>query len=201
MEVARLLKGTDVEVIDPIVAAGSPNVRAKSFHHREPETSEKTMVAFEAMCAQMEKAKVVPHAEIHRNYQSPDHGWLKQTKLYGFARRMRTWKRLMKMSDAAQVGTPIDPASRGWYCGNITTMAGERHKSRGYDGNMLYFRSGVCHGSAMGFRGWWSSLFMGFEELCHGKFEGVVVGGLHEEMLKRPEVAELIKDRFEQHGN
>ncbi|MDF7806294.1 amino acid adenylation domain-containing protein [Pontiellaceae bacterium B12219] len=201
MEVARLLKGSAVEVIDPIVAAGSPNVRAKSFHHREPETSEKTMAAFEAMCAQMERAKVVPHAEIHRTYQSPDLGWLKQTKVYGFARRMRTWKRLMKMSDAAKGGQSIDPASRGWYCGNITAMAGERHRSRGYDGDMLYFRSGVCHGSAMGFRGWWSSLFMGFEELCHGKFEGIVVGGLHEEILKRPEVAELIKDRFEQHGN
>ena len=79
-------------------------------------------------------------------------------------------------------------------------MAGERHKSRGHDGDMLYFRGGVCHGAAMGFRGWWASLFMGFEELCHGDFEGIVVGGKHEDVLKRPEVAQIVKDRFEANG-
>jgi amino acid adenylation domain-containing protein len=197
MEVARLLKGNGVEVLDPIVAAGTPNVRAKSFHPKEPETSKKAMSAFRQMCDEMEQAKLLEDAPIHRDYVSPNRGWLKQTRLYGYARRMRTMARLARMTRAARNGIPIPPAARGGYCGNTTAMAGERHKSRGYDGDMLYFRSGVCHGSAMGFRGWWSSLFMGFEELCRGNFEGIVVGGLHEEVLKRPEVAAIVKDRFE----
>ncbi|VGO14818.1 Linear gramicidin synthase subunit B [Pontiella desulfatans] len=197
MEVARLLKATEVEVLDPLVVAGSPNVRARSFHPREPESSAQSLVAFRAMCDAMEAQKVVADAPMHRTYDAPNHGWLKQTQLYAHARRMRTWNRLMKMTQAARNGEPIEPASRGWYCGNITTLAGERHRSRGYDGDILYFRSGVCHGSAMNFRGWWSSLFMGFEELCRGNFEGIVVGGLHEDMLKRPEVAAMVKDRFD----
>jgi amino acid adenylation domain-containing protein len=197
MEVAQLLKGTGIEVLDPVVVAGSPNVRASSFHPREPETSPKSLKAFNEMCDAMERAKIVADAPIHRNYNAPRLPWPKNTLLYGHARRMRTMARLARMTKAAQMGEPIPPAARGGYCGNSTAMAGERHESHGYDGDMLYFRSGVCHGSAMNFRGWWSSLFMGFEELCRGNFEGIVVGGLHEEVLKRPEVAAIIRDRFE----
>ncbi len=200
MEVARLLKGTGVEVLDPLVVVGTPNVRAKSFNPRKPEATEKSMAAFGRMCDKMAQEKIVEDAEIHRNYVPPEHGWLKQTRLYAFARRMRTWARLAKTTKAATEGGAIPPSSRGWYCGNITAMAGERHKSRGHNGDMLYFRSGVCHGAAMGFRGWWTSLFMGFEELCHGNFEGIVVGGKHEDVLKRPEVAQIVKDRFETNG-
>jgi len=200
MEVARLLRGTGVEVLDPLVVVGTPNVRAKSFNPRMPEATEKSAVAFGRMCDEMAREKIVEGAEIHRDYVPPEHGWLRQTRLYGFARRMRTWSRLAKTTRSAAAGNLIPPSARGWYCGNITAMAGERHKSRGHAGDILYFRSGVCHGEAMGFRGWWTSLFMGFEELCHGNFEGIVVGGKHEDVLKRPEVAQIVKERFDANG-
>jgi len=200
MEVARLLRGTGVEVLGPLIVVGTPNVRAKSFNPRKPEATKKSWAVFGRMCDEMARKKIVADAEIHRDFVPAECGRLKQMRLYAFARRMRTWARLAKTTKAATEGGVIPPSSRGWYCGNITAMAGERHKSRGHDGDILYFRSGVCHGEAMGFRGWWTSLFMGFEELCHGNFEGIVVGGKHEDVLKHPEVAQIVKDRFEANG-
>jgi hypothetical protein len=37
---------------------------------------------------------------------------------------------------------------------------------------------------------------MGFEELCEGRFEGFVIGGAHEDVLRRPEVAQKVRERF-----
>ncbi|MDH3981540.1 MAG: amino acid adenylation domain-containing protein, partial [Kiritimatiellaceae bacterium] len=201
MELARLLRLAGIEVVGPLVVVGSPNIRAKSFDRREPESSNKTQTAFERMCAEMIEHRIVGDAEIPWNYVRPElppglRGTLIQTRLYAAARRWRTMARLAKISKSAEAGTPVPQEERQWYCGQTAVMAGERHNSRGYAGDMVYFRSGVCHGAAMGSYGWWDDLYMGFGEWCRGHFEGIVVGGPHEEVLKRPEVAQIVRNRF-----
>ena len=198
VELAKKLKRAGYDVIDPLIIVGAPNHGATCHVQSEPEKSPKK---FTSMLESMEQLKVVDDAEVPWNYIRPDHGGglkglIKHSAPYSYARRMRTEKRLKRIEQAALAGQIIDPATRQWYCGQTAVVAMIHHKNRSYEGDILYFRSGVCHGEAMGLWGWWDSPYMGFEELCDGQFEGVVIGGAHEDVLRRPEVAQLVRERF-----
>lgn len=198
VELAKLLKAAGVEVLDPLVIVGAPNHGAKCHIKSEPEQSPQE---FKRMLEQMEKLKVVAEAEVPWEYIRPDHGGglrgaIKQSAPYAMARRLRTEKRLRQIDREAAAGQGVDPATRQWYCGQTAVVAMIHHRNQSYDGDILYFRSGVCHGEAMGLWGWWNSPYMGFEELCNGHFEGVVIGGAHEDVLRRPETANKVRERF-----
>ncbi len=82
-------------------------------------------------------------------------------------------------------------SGRNWYCAMTQKAAVRKHKSRGTDMPVLYFRS-EGHGSEMLLTGWWSGLYMGFDEVCRGGFEGHIIGGGHGEILDHPKVAERV---------
>jgi hypothetical protein len=198
VELAKMLKQAGMEVIDPVIIVGAPNHGAKCHVRSEPEKSPE---AFRNMLSNMEELKIVDDAEVPWNYVRPEPapglvGKIKQLPIYGMARRWRTENRLNRIGEQALSGEKIDVATRQWYCGQTAVVAMIHHKNRSYDGDLLYFRSGVCHGEAMGLWGWWDSPYMGFEELCEGSFEGFVIGGAHEDVLRRPEVAQKVRERF-----
>jgi amino acid adenylation domain-containing protein len=198
VELAKLLKREGYEIIDPLVIVGAPNHGAKCHIKSEPEESPQ---AFGHMLKRMEELKVVDAAEVPWEYIRPDFGGglvgaLKRSAPYALARRARTEKRLKRIDRETKSGRMIPPSGRQWYCGQTAVVAMIHHRNTCYDGDILYFRSGVCHGEAMGLWGWWDSPYMGFEELCEGHFEGVVIGGAHEEVLRRPEVARIVREKF-----
>lgn len=198
VELANLLKARGIKLIDPLIIVGAPNHGARCHVRSEPE---KSPVAFKRMLNTMKNLKVVDEAEVPWEYIRPDHGGglkgaIKQSTPYAMVRRMRAEARLKQIDRETATGRVLDSATRQWYCGQTAVAAMIHHKNSCYDGAMLYFRSGVCHGEAMGLWGWWDSPYMGFEELCEGEFEGVVIGGAHEDVLRRPEVAHLVRERF-----
>jgi len=198
LELAKLLRREGIEIADPLLIVGAPNTGAKCHVRTEPE---KSPDAFGRMLEKMEELKVVDEAEVPWEYVRPAPapgllGKIKQTSIYALARRLRAEARVRRIGREALAGKMVEPSGRQWYCGQVAVMAMIRYRCSSYDGDMLYFRSGVCHGEAMGLWGWWDSPYMGFEELCEGNFEGVVVGGAHEEVLRRPEVARIVRERF-----
>ena len=44
--------------------------------------------------------------------------------------------------------------------------------------------------------GWWNDSFLGFGELCDGRFEGHAVGGGHTAVLDIPEMTEIVREKF-----
>lgn len=199
VELAKLLKAAGVEVLDPLVIAGAPNHGAECHVKAEPEDTPRE---FQRMLARMNRLKVVEEAEVPWEYIRPDYGGglkgaIKKSAPYATARRVRTAMRLRQIDREAAAGTEVDPSTRQWYCGQTAVSAMIRHRNTSYDGGILYFRSGVCHGEAMGLWGWWDSPYMGFEELCNGDFEGVVTGGAHEDVLRRPETAHKVRERID----
>jgi len=198
LELAKLLRREGVEVADPLLIVGAPNNGAKCHVRTEPEGSPD---AFARMLEKMEELKVVDEAEVPWEYVRPVLapgllGKIKQTSVYALARRLRTEARVKRIDREALAGKVVEPSGRQWYCGQVAVIAMIHYRCSSYDGDMLYFRSGVCHGEAMGLWGWWDSPYMGFEELCEGNFEGVVIGGAHEDVLRRPEVAKIVRERF-----
>lgn len=198
VELAKLLQHAGIEVANPLLIVGAPNHGAKCHVRTEPEKSPE---AFGRMLANMEKLKEVDEAEVPWEYIRPTPapglvGKIKQTPIYALARRFRTEARLKRIGKEALAGKTVEPSARQWYCGQVAVAAMIHHRNGNYEGDILYFRSGVCHGEAMGLWGWWDSPYMGFEELCGGNFEGVVIGGAHEDVLRRPEVAKIVRERF-----
>ena len=63
---------------------------------------------------------------------------------------------------------------------------------------MLYFRSDCMVGRFFGLPGWWSDPFLGFAELCEGRFEAHAVGGGHTDVLDIPEVAAIARRVFDE---
>ena len=86
---------------------------------------------------------------------------------------------------------------RGEYCLRKMKTAVQRHRSSGYPGNVLYFRSHSSLARAMGLSGWWYDPFMGFRELCDGNFDYHVVGSTHSSMIEVPEIGTLMTRSME----
>jgi len=117
--------------------------------------------------------------------------WLKRTPIYALARRARTRLSLRKIEKRALGGETISFSARNWYCGQTQQAAVRRHRSAGTELPVLYFRSD-CQGADMMLSGWWSSPYMGFEEVCNGAFDAHILGGTHDGILDHPEVAEWV---------
>jgi hypothetical protein len=61
---------------------------------------------------------------------------------------------------------------------------------------MVYFRAATFEGRQMALSGWWDDPFMGFGELCTGRFETHVVGGRHDDPLKSVHAAQVVRDTW-----
>ena len=72
----------------------------------------------------------------------------------------------------------------------------KKHKKTVYEGDILYLKSEVVHGRKMGLHGWWDDIFFGFKELCTGQFDAHVIGGEHNDVLKKDSAHNIIREKM-----
>jgi len=111
MELARLLREAGVKVQEPLIVFDSPNLRSKTYHPVDPDSSQESLP------------------------------WLKRTPIYALARRARTWLSLRKIEKRALGSEKIPFSARNWYCGQTQQAAVRKHRSAGTELPVLYFRS------------------------------------------------------------
>ncbi|MDF7799395.1 amino acid adenylation domain-containing protein [Pontiellaceae bacterium B1224] len=191
IELARLLKAAGVKVLDPLIIFDSPNLRSKSYHPKNPISEP----AYAAVCDQLAENKICDDTVAEKSIPTPL-PWLKRTPPYALARVWRTNRRLAKYGADALGGKIIPVNERNWYCAQTQQAAVKKHKSKGTDMPVLYFRS-ECQGWEMLLSGWWENLYMGFDEICLGDFNPHIIGGGHGEILDHPKVVELMMTAFQ----
>jgi thioesterase domain-containing protein len=192
IELARLLKTAGVTVLGPLVIFDSPNLRSKTYHAKNPVSRPS---AYKKVCARLANDKICDDTVTENSMPAPL-PWLKRTGPYALARIWRTNRRLVQYGADAKNGKTIPMDARNWYCAQTQQAAVKKHRSAGTDMPVLYFRS-ECQGWEMLLSGWWESLYMGFDEVCHGTFEPHIIGGGHGEILDHPNVAALMMDAFQ----
>ena len=190
IELVRFLRDKGVDVLDPLVVFDSPNLRSKCYHRKEPAGE----AEYKRITAELAEKKICDDA-ANRHEPPPPLPWLKRTPPYALMRILRTRKRLKACNRQAAAGKTIPVGGRNWYCAQTQKAAVRKHRCKGTDKPVLYFRS-ECQGEEMMLPGWWSGLYMGFDEVCNGGFEPHIIGGGHGEILDHPKVAELAKAAF-----
>lgn len=109
-------------------------------------------------------------------------------------------KRSLTIFTKLMLSKPIPIEYRAHYCATNMIYAIKKQKKTVYDGDMLYFRSELLQGRFLGLEGWWDDLFMGFGELCSGRFDAYLIGGDHSDILKYPRTHKIIKDKIFTHN-
>lgn len=191
IELTRLLRETGVKVLGPLVVFDSPNLRSPDYHANPPAGERE----YKVICEKLAEAKVCKDTIAVAEPPGVTLPWMKRTPLYALARVLRTRKRLMNYDRDGRKGRAIPVDERNWYCAQTQQVAVKRHRTAGTDMPVLYFRS-ECQASEMLLTGWWSNLYMGFDENCHGGFQGCVIGGGHGEILDHPTVALMVANAF-----
>ncbi|QBG45973.1 alpha/beta fold hydrolase [Verrucomicrobia bacterium S94] len=194
LEMGRLLKSRGIAFKEPLLITDSPNIRSRKYLPRNRNRRRFDTMRTKLLEKKITDCEVDSLSDAHSG--SGLKGWIKDSRLYAYVRNLRTEKRIMAMHEQAGKGKPVPVDSRAFYSGQMMHLALRAYKGRKYEGAVLYFRSG-CHGDRMHLSGWWDDVFLGFEELCSGRFTGYVIGGGHDEILSRPELEGLLKDVWE----
>uniref|UniRef100_UPI003567720C Arm DNA-binding domain-containing protein n=1 Tax=Pontiella sp. TaxID=2837462 RepID=UPI003567720C len=194
---ARQLKAEGIAFDGPLIISDSPNIKSKAYVRRDPAEGSGLMAAFNEMRSDLLTRKMTEMdvANLPENNSGGLKAAIKRSPLYGFARIARTQIRLLKMHRAAERGCKVPMDARSFYCGQMMHWALRKYKCHTYDGDILFFRSGA-HGHEMHIGGWWRDTFLGCSEICSGKFNGHILGGGHDEILKRPELAQHVRKTF-----
>ena len=90
----------------------------------------------------------------------------------------------------------IPMRDRGLHCARTQIAAIKKHDKSVYDGNMLYLKSEISSGYDMSIPGWWNDIYFGFEELCSGHFDAYIIGGKHDDVLKKTKAQEIINKKM-----
>uniref|UniRef100_UPI0035615517 amino acid adenylation domain-containing protein n=1 Tax=Pontiella sp. TaxID=2837462 RepID=UPI0035615517 len=197
IELARQLKAEGIAFDGPLIISDSPNIKSKAYVRRDPAEGSGLMAAFNEMRSELLTRKMTEMdvANLPGNNSGGMKAAIKRSPLYGLARIARTQIRLLKMHRAAERGCKVPMDARSFYCGQMMHWALRKYKCHTYDGDILFFRSGA-HGHEMHIGGWWRDTFLGCSEICSGKFNGHILGGGHDEILKRPELAQHVRKTF-----
>ncbi|MCK4563775.1 MAG: AMP-binding protein, partial [Verrucomicrobia bacterium] len=202
IELANLLRRDGMQVEEPLIVWDAPNHRSQRHRAREPWGRADAMAAFERMKEDLVRRAI---ASADRNIEaSPAE---RTTGLVGFLKNIPgihplvLWSKALSKTVPIRLalwrGRPVPMDLRPTFCLRTMVAAVKHYESPGYDGNMLYIRSYCVFGrEGLGLQGWWDDPFLGFGELCRGRFEGHVVGGGHNEVLSIPEVGEIVKEVF-----
>ncbi len=206
IELANLLRRDGMQVEEPLIVWDSPNHRSQRHRAREPWGRADAMAAFERMKEDLVRRAI---ASADRNIEaSPAE---RTTGLVGFLKSIPgihslvLWSKALSKTVPIRLalwrGRPVPMDLRPTFCLRTMVATLKHYESPGYDGNMLYIRSYCVFGrEGLGLQGWWDDPFLGFGELCRGRFEGHVVGGGHNEVLSIPEVGEIVKEVFLKEG-
>ncbi|MEN8255579.1 MAG: amino acid adenylation domain-containing protein [Verrucomicrobiota bacterium] len=193
IELARELQVAGIGIQGPIVVSDCPNLGSVEYNWFEPELTVAAKKDFDGMVEDL-------HFEDPANRGGFALGLKERIKSVPLVVPLVRWVRRIpallhiRLGLALHGKVPIE--HRALYASVSLVKAARRHKSSGYSGDILYFRSHSVFGRDLGLQGWWNDRFMGFGELCRGNFEGHVVGGKHDDPLGNPSTAEIVKKRF-----
>ena len=208
IELAQVLRGMGRTVVDPLIITDAPNLNA-STHRATPSDADtaalneldavrKDLEARVSQCPAVE-AKPVAVARMRRSvtYQrvvrmaGRIHRLLFKTKFNRF--QTERWLDGQHVRIRLLFGLPMPRELRESYCARTMVRAALRFRSKGYDGDILFFRTRTVVGQQMGLPGWWADPYFGFDELCNGTFSAHFINAEHNEVVGHPRSADLIR--------
>jgi amino acid adenylation domain-containing protein len=205
VELANLLKEDGFDVLDPVLVSDAPNRYSKYYYETEPGFSEDHQKIFNALRANLYAEIISADAnnldtkETKRSKKKfpvlakliPFYSTI--GKVYSAVRyQLRNLTIQMKV----KMSIPVPVQDRRFYSGKAQLDAIKKHRETIYNGDILYFKSEVLDGRVLNLKGWWNDLFFGFEEICDGHFDGYVIGGEHNDVLKSSHAHQIIKDKM-----
>ncbi len=213
IELAQRLVARGAEIDGPIIVSDAPNLGARSYHREDPRATPTSHERFEAMATELLDA-VPPELRTDgwRGYtrtpapaaahsDPPAHSRLRA--LVGRSPRLAAllrWGRVRIRRVLAQLllatGRSVPMRWRLDYCTGTMEHAAAAHRATPWSGDVLYFRTATFEGREMALEGWWDDVNMGFAELAERHFDAHIVGGPHNEPLKLPHVARLVRQAF-----
>ena len=215
IEIAKLLKAEGAEVIDPLLVSDAPNLHAKCYFADEPEATVKSKEVFDQTMVKL-NLKIAEHLNsttddienepVQMVVNPNDHTIRRYPALAKYLPfyvslakgilKAQYRMQLMRIFIRKTMGLKISANDRERYSVSAQLKAIKKHKKTVYNGDILYFKSQELYGRKLALQGWWDDIFFGFEELCTGHFESYVVGGGHNEVLKKKSVQKIIRERM-----
>jgi amino acid adenylation domain-containing protein len=205
IELANLLKEDGKEVLDPILVSDAPNLHSKWYYPTVPEDSEEYQEMFRNLQAELQAEMIPDNADMSSTKEKSR----SKKKFPLLAKLLPFYSDLGKIYSAfryqlrdfiiqmkAKMSIPIPVQDRRFYSGKAQLDAIKKHKKTTYSGDIIYFKSEVLDGRVLNLKGWWNDIFFGFEEICEGNFDGYVIGGEHNDVLKSNDAHEIIKDKM-----
>jgi thioesterase domain-containing protein/acyl carrier protein len=212
IEMAGLLRAQGRIVIDPLIITDSPNLAASTHKAEVPEPGSAAHDQLAAVQGALDtEVLLCPEGALEEASLSPPRRSVPHQRVVRMAARLhrllfRTrfnrarfeqWLDDKQLLVRYALGLRIPAELRPRYCARSMVEAANRFRSRGYDGDILYFRTRTFLGSQMGVPGYWTDLYFGFNELCRGTFSCHFINAGHNEVVGHPRTAELIKQSLE----
>lgn len=208
IEVGRLLVESGAEVVGPLLVSDAPNLAATTYRPEDPHADPETEGRFARMADAL--LDLVPHdlrEDGWRGVRAPSAETAGPSRPLGWKRRLvqrfpgittplkraRKQMRFARILALVRLGKPVPIDQRELYCVETLRRAAAAHEPQAWPGDMVYFRAATFEGRQMALSGWWDDPFMGFGELCTGRFETHVVGGRHDDALKSFHAAEVVR--------
>jgi acyl carrier protein len=209
IEIAKLLKEEGAKILDPILVSDAPNLHSQYYHNDEPEYVGTDKIAFKQMVNNLEsKIPESANKKIPQKEKAPkdDYSIRRFPKLakyiffYGVLGKMffkaKDNIQQLRIFILSKLSLKIPVEDRSRYSSISQKTAIQKHKQLIYDGDILYLKSDVVYGRKMGLQGWWNDIFFGFREMCSGRFDAHVIGGEHNDVLKKNSAHQIIRKRM-----
>jgi acyl carrier protein len=209
---ARRLEEMGRKILDPLVVWDAPNLKSGRYRREEPWDSAGTIADFNRMKERLKAVRIPTTLEDESgvpksDFAPPSGKGALIRKVPGLMSLLRLGKAMEKRRREAprrretagylKRGEALPMELRAEYCLDCMVHAARHHRSAGYAGNMLYFRSDCVVSQYFGLNGWWDDIYLGFKELCMGEFEAHAVGGGHTDVVEIPEMAEIVRQKFQ----
>jgi len=216
IELANLLKKEGAKVIDPILVTDGPNLYSKKYHSSEPESSVETHESFQKVSKRLyslipEEVNNEKNNKIYRSKKVT----LKKSKNTFFRKFLTIAKKLpfynfvrlhiFKLFEPVKrssiwlkhyLGIKIPIKDRSLYSRISLRHAIKKYQEVSYDGDILYLSSVTLLGRDLGLKGWWQDPYLGFGELCSGKFDAHIVGGGHNDIYNKFLAQNIIQENM-----
>jgi amino acid adenylation domain-containing protein len=208
IELAHQLVADGAEIDGPLIVSDAPNLAARSYHREDPDSA----AASREQCDRRadEILSMVP-AQLRTGdwrgsrdrepapSEPPERSTLQSVlaRLPWLVAVIRTVRDGIRIDLRVLLHREVPMRLRERYCTNTLIRAAKRHRSRTWNGDVLYLRAGTFEAKTMGLEGWWDDTTLGFEELCTGRFDLHVVGGYHNDPFSFTYSADLVREAFE----
>lgn len=210
IEVAGILRANNRRVIEPLIITDAPNLGASTHRGTVPDATDGGAFAeLTAMRNEIEaRVSLCPPADSKpAPFVRPARSVTAQraARLVGRVHRLlfkskfrragvEDWVDDRYVRLCLMFGLPMPKELRATYCSLTMVKAARRFRSRGYAGDILFFRTRTALGGQMGLPGWWVDPYFGFDELCRGKFVAHFINSEHNEVVGHQNTAALVRE-------